>query len=96
MSIPKYGARRDKSEKGIVDALKEMGVTVYRLDRPCDLLLGFRGKTYLAECKTGSKGYGKGLNDNQSDFQDNWRGGELIVLRNAQDALEWVNSRSKV
>jgi hypothetical protein len=35
--MPRYAARRDLSEPGIVDALEKAGVLVYR-KLPCDLL----------------------------------------------------------
>ncbi|MCP5007088.1 MAG: hypothetical protein GY941_24560 [Planctomycetes bacterium] len=93
MPAPRHATKRDESEPEIVKALRQMGVTVYLLDTPVDLLLGFRNKTYLAECKTGSKGYGKALNKNQQGFADNWRGGSVAVFRTPQDAVDWVNER---
>ncbi len=95
MPAPRHATKRDESEKAIVKALRQIGVSVYRLDTPVDLLLGFRGNTYLAECKTGSKGYGKALNKNQQDFDDNWRGGDLVVFRTPQDAVDWVNGKDR-
>ena len=83
-------AKRDISEPEIVTTLKGCGFTVFRLDQPVDLLVGFRGKTYLVECKTGEKGYAKSLNDNQREFADGWRGSGVIVLRSAQDAMDWA------
>jgi len=83
-------ARRDNSEREIVTALTQCGFSVYRLDRPVDLLVGFRGQMWLAECKTGTKGYAKSLNDNQQEFNDNWRGPKVIVLTSAQDAIDFA------
>ncbi len=95
MPAPRHATKRDESEPEIVKDLRKMGVSVYRLDTPVDLLLGFRNKTYLAECKTGSKGYGKALNKNQQDFDDNWRGGSVAVFRTPQDAVDWVNGKDR-
>lgn len=83
-------AKRDNSEPEIVTALTQCGFSVYRLDRPCDLLVGFRGRTFLVECKTGTKGYAKTLNDNQQQFNDTWRGSKLVKLTSAQDAIDWA------
>lgn len=83
-------AKRDVSEPEIVSALVELGFSVYRLDRPADLLCGFRRRTYLVECKFGTKGYGAALNKNQSIFQDTWRGSPIVILRTAQDAIAWA------
>lgn len=82
-------AKRDVSEPEIVAALVDMGFSVYRLDRPADLLVGFRRRTFLVECKYGTKGYGAALNKNQSIFQDTWRGSAIVILRTAQDAIVW-------
>lgn len=83
-------AKRDFSEPEIVSALTQCGFSVYRLDQPVDLLVGFRGKSYLIECKTGHKGYGKSLNDNQQKFADQWRGSPVVKLCSAQEAIDWA------
>lgn len=88
-------AKRDLSEPEIVAVFQQMGFSVYRLNQPVDLLLGFRGKTYLAECKTGRKGYGKALNDNQARFASEWRGHPVVTLHSAQDAIDWAVDLSK-
>lgn len=92
MGIPRYKAKRDASEKSIVDALRSMGFSVELMDQPCDALAGFRGVNYLLEFKTGSKGYGKKLNDNQQKFDDNWRGMKLVKLSSEDEAISWAQS----
>lgn len=94
MSIPKYAAKRDKSEPGIVKVLRQCGFSVELTDRPTDALLGFRGVMWAAEFKTGRKGYGKSLNANQQAFADGWRGPPVVVLHDEQEALEWAMSIS--
>jgi hypothetical protein len=83
-------AKRDVSEPEIVSTLVQCGFSVYRLTQPVDLLVGHRGKNYLVECKTGSKGYGKALNGNQKDFDDGWRGAKVVTLHSAQEAQDWA------
>lgn len=83
-------AKRDTSEPAIVSALIQCGFSVYRLNQPVDLLVGHRGKNFLVECKTGHKGYGKALNGNQQDFNDQWRGGKVVTLHSTQDAINWA------
>ena len=85
MSLNRWAKRRDASEPEIVSALLQCGFSVERLDTPCDLLCGFRGKTFLVECKV----EGKKLNENQQKFTDRWRGSRMVVLRSAQDAIDW-------
>lgn len=90
MSLPRYAAKRDVSEPEIVAALEQCGFSVERMDKPVDLLVGFRGRTWVVECKSGHKGYGKALNGNQQKFKDRWRGSPVVVLRSAQDAIDWA------
>lgn len=56
MSLPRYAAKRDTSEPGIVEALKRAGFTVERLAKPVDLAVRRhwypRGANVLLECKT--------------------------------------------
>ena len=88
--IPRHAAKRDASEPEIVSALEQCGFTVERLDTPVDLLVGFRRRTWLVEVKTGHKGYGKSLNKNQKTFAERWRGSEIVVLHDAQEAIDWA------
>lgn len=89
MSMPRYNAQRDASEPAIVAVLERVGFSVYRLDKPVDLLCGFRGRNYLIEVKTGTKGYGKGLNANQQSFADDWRGSPVFTLHSVDDAVSF-------
>lgn len=92
MSMPRHKAKRDASEPEIVTALQQCGFSVVRLDTPVDLLVGFRGRCWPVECKTGTKGYGKALNQNQKEFAAGWRGPSVVVLHSAQDAIDWAVS----
>lgn len=82
--------KRDQTEKTIVEALRGVGASVTRLDDPGipDLLVGFRGKTFLLEVKTG---LGK-LNELQQQFFESWRGGQLSVVRDPIQALKAVGA----
>ena len=79
-------AKRDISEPEIVSTLERCGFSVFRMDQPVDLLVGFRGQTYLVECKTGK---GK-LTVGQAQFIEQWRGHPVQVLRDAQEAMDWA------
>lgn len=92
MSMARRAAKRDASEPEIVSTLEQCGFTVFRMDQPCDLLVGFRGKNYLVECKTEGSSYGKALNANQQAFNDYWRGGKMIRLASATEAMDWAVS----
>lgn len=87
---PKYKSKRDASEKAIIQELDAHGISVFQLFQPVDLLCGFRGQTFLVEVKSGNKGYGKGLNENQQKFADGWNGGKIIMLHSEIDARDWA------
>jgi hypothetical protein len=42
------------------------------------------------EAKSSDKGYGKDLNANQKAFAAGWRGPKVVILRSAQDAIDWA------
>ena len=90
MVMPKYAPKRDASEPEIVKALQDLGCTVERMDKPCDLLVGFRGVNYLVEAKTAGTQYGKKLNANQTDFNASWKGSKIIMLYSSVDAIDWI------
>lgn len=90
MSMPRHGAKRDDTECEIVSTLEQCGFSVFRMDQPVDLLVGFRGRCWLVECKSSTKGYGKTLNKNQKDFDEAWRGPRVVILRSAQDAMDFA------
>ena len=84
-------AKRDASEKLIVEALRRAGCSVVIMDKPVDLLIGIGGLNYLAECKTPGTQYGKKLNKAQQNFQDTWKGGAVFTLRTIDDAFAFVS-----
>lgn len=88
----RYGNKRDASEPGIVAALEQLGASVERMDKPVDLLIGFRRVTVLAECKTPGTQYGKRLNQNQQGFADRWRGSPIVVLHSPDDAIRLIRN----
>jgi hypothetical protein len=87
VSLNRYAKKRDASEPEIVSALLQCGFSVERLDRPVDLAVGFRGRCWLVECKV----EGAKLNKNQQEFVAAWRGPKVVVLRSAQDAIDWAS-----
>jgi hypothetical protein len=85
-------ARVDLVQSTIVEALQRVGATVEVLSygskpgRP-DLLVGFRGQTFLIECKTGKTGK---LSTGQVNWHSWWRGHPVIVVWTAADALRAI------
>lgn len=78
-----YRNKRDYNEPQIVDAFKRMGCSVERMDTPLDLLVGYRGRSYLVEVKQ----EGKHLNAKQRLWCEAWRGG-YVVVRSVADVME--------
>jgi hypothetical protein len=96
-----YGKKRDACEKEIVKALEKAGASVSKLDGTGipDLLVGYRGRTYLMECKdpkdgkrnsrSGVRGEPNplGLRDSQWDWWQAWRGARAIIVTTPSEAL---------
>jgi hypothetical protein len=51
MSIKRYAVKRDQSEPGILQALRQVGAEVILLD-DFDLLVWYRGRLTMLECKS--------------------------------------------
>lgn len=91
MTLHRRAKRRDANEGDICDALEAVGAYVYRLDVPLDLLVGFRGETYLIEVKLplGPKGGStdRRLTDDQAEFFRDWRGRPPVIVRTVDEGL---------
>ena len=84
-------SRRDENEKEIVEALRAVGATVYLLNEPCDLLVGYHNQTILMELKNPNSQYGKkGFNANQKHFAENWKGGPFCLVDSVDSALRML------
>jgi len=80
-------ARVDANQDQIVSALRGAGAYVWIIGLPVDLLVGYKGHTFLVEIKTDSK---KRLTKLQADFFENWMGGTLCRIDNAESALRML------
>ena len=76
--------RKDNNHDEIRDALERVGATVVP-DGPVDLVVGFRGATYLIEVKT-EKGK---LRPTQENFVRRWKG-HVSVVRSIEEALKVI------
>lgn len=84
-----HAKKRDLNEPGIVKALERAGATVWRLDDPVDLLVGFRGKNFTLEVKNPT-----GRNRDtpaQVRFREQWRG-TLHTVRSQREALRAIGA----
>ena len=90
VSIKRHATRRDANEKEIVSALESIGCTVYRLDAPVDLLVGYRARNILIEVKDGSKMPSqRKLTQAQRDFFKDWKG-QVRQVESVDEAIKCV------
>jgi hypothetical protein len=83
-------ARVDATQPEIVDALRAAGATVWFIQVPVDLLVGFRGKTMLIECKSKAGKRApkpKAHTPLQRDFMATWNGGPVATVCDVEGAL---------
>lgn len=84
----RYNLRVDANQKDVVQALKQVGASVYVIGRPVDLLVGYRQTTFLLEVKNTQTAYGrKGLSKSQLEFATSWRGGKVWAVSSVSEAL---------
>jgi hypothetical protein len=67
----RHAKRVDANQDQIVVALRAAGASVWIISLPVDLLVGYKGHTFLVEIKTGAK---KRLTALQQDFFESWGG----------------------
>jgi hypothetical protein len=87
--------RVDANQTAIVKALRQTGATVQSLadiGKGCpDLLVGYRGTTYLLEVKDGSKPpSARLLTPDEGAWMAAWRGGPLHIVASVDEALDTV------
>lgn len=90
-------AKVDGNQEPIVTALRAVGATVHSLaavGKGCpDLLVGYRLATYLLEVKDPDQAPSKRrLRASQVDWHDYWRGGRVVVVLTAGDALRAIGA----
>jgi len=83
------GRRTDANQATIVAVLREVGASVVDLSAVGkgvpDLLVGYRGQTYLLEVK--NKAGRNRITADQEVFYAWWRGVETVIVYNERDAL---------
>lgn len=85
-------ARADSNQAELVEALRKVGASVFSLHRVgqgCpDILVGYRGRTYLIEVKT-KRGT---LTPPQIRFIQTWTGDLVHVVRDVDGALRAIGA----
>jgi len=83
----RYAARVDQNQDQIVSALRAAGAYVWVIGLPVDLLVGYKGHTFLVEVKNGPR---KRLTPLQADFFENWSGSTLARIDGPDGALRMI------
>lgn len=77
----------DANQDQIIIALRAAGANVWIISLPVDLLVGYKGHTFLVEIKTDAK---QRLTALQQDFFENWGGGTLARVDSPDAALRMI------
>ena len=90
-------ARTDANQTQVIIALRAAGATVQSLsavgDGVPDLLVGYKGVTYLLEVKDGDKVPSKRmLTPDQIEWHERWLGGTLAVVEHPDAALRLIGA----
>jgi hypothetical protein len=83
----RHAARIDANQAQIVSALRAAGAYVWIIGLPVDLLVGYKGQTFLVEIKTSAK---KRLTTLQGDFFNKWSGSTLARIDSPDAALRMI------
>lgn len=80
--------KRDANEPEIIEILEYVGASVYPMDKPLDLLVGFQGETELLEVKNGAQppSWQRTTKD-QQEFYDSWLGRLPKIVNSQTQAL---------
>jgi len=88
VTLPRYAASTDLNQKSIVDALKAIGCEVWTIGRPCDLLVGYRTRNFLIECKREGVKPRKDQREQQEWIRD-WPG-QVRICSTPEEAVRLV------
>ena len=83
----RHAKRVDANQDAIVQVLRNAGAYVWIISLPVDLLVGYKGHTFLVEVKTNAK---KRLTALQGDFFNNWSGSTLARIDSPEAALRMI------
>jgi hypothetical protein len=83
----RHAKRVDANQDQIVTALRAAGANVWIISLPVDLLVGYKGHTFLVEIKRTAKSRFTPL---QADFFESWGGGTLARVDSPDAALRMI------
>jgi hypothetical protein len=85
-------SRVDANQPAIVGALRGIGASVlhvHQLKNCFDILVGYRGRTFLMELKTSPK---EKLTPGEAEFQASWRGSPYHIVYSVDEAIRIVTT----
>ena len=83
----RHAKRVDANQDQIIIALRAAGASVWIISLPVDLLVGYKGHTFLVEIKRTAKSRFTPL---QADFFESWGGGTLARIDSPDAALRMI------
>lgn len=90
-------ARIDRNQPEIVKALRGIGCSVLitsQLKNCFDILVGYRGKTYLMEIKDPLQPLSnRQLTEGEEKFKESWRGSPYYVVHEVDEAIRIVTGK---
>lgn len=88
-------SRVDANQPAVVKALRAIGASIlytHQLKNCFDILVGYRGRTFLMEIKASEKDQ---LTPGEAEFRDSWRGSPYHVVYTPDQAIRIINTPSK-
>ena len=90
-------SRVDANQPAIVERLRAIGayvLHVHQLKNCFDLLVGYRGRTFIIEVKDPSQPANKRkLTPGEAKFRDEWKGSPYYVVHTFDEALAILTAR---
>jgi hypothetical protein len=90
VSLKRYAAKRDQSEKAILQALKQVGADYLLLDA-VDVLVLYRGDVFMLECKTPTSKRGT-VRKTRSQVDLSARGWPIFYVTTGEQALRAIGA----
>ena len=86
---PRYAARADSTQPAIVDALRAVGATVLHIREPFDILVRYRNRLYMMDCKT-PKSKAGAIRKKPSQVKLEADGWPLLYPRSPEEAVRML------
>ena len=85
--------RIDRNQPDIIKDLRKVGADVFIIRKPVDIMVGFRGRTYIFEIKDPEKDKThRQLTRDQKTFFEMWRG-QVDKIETSAEAIKIITER---